>query len=266
MALGFTVEDLAGRAWMGGVRRMGLTRVEPSEWLWQDFDRDARAAVFDAHPDAVQVLPEGRAAAAEAARMVAGTDDFATAARSVWEDLCILSDDGNGHYRLVAGALGFPTHWDLGAKIGQVMDVIHVPIPGYAEQLSQGVNHFFRTLETGQIFGRSNWFVVPTDNWRYQPKGDLVELFAHVTAENAGDMLFVRSERQTLRRMPETGAMLFTIGIAVEPIAAVSTELVGRLAQAAGVMAEDEVKRRGNDRLIEILETYAAQRARAQAA
>lgn len=266
MGMGFTVEELAGRAWMGGVRRMGLTRVDESEWLFADFDRDARAAVFDAHPDSLIVLPEGAEAAREAAQLVAGTDDFGAAARAVWEDLCVLYDDGTGHYRLVAGALGFPTHWNLADKIGQVMDVIHVPIPGYAEQLSEGVNHFFRTLEVGAIFGRSNWFVVSSDAWRYQPGNNPVERFAHVTADNAGDMLFLRAERQTLRRLPGTGAMLFTIGITVEPIAAISTELVGRIAQATRVMADAEVKRRGNDHLITVLESYAAQRARAQAA
>ncbi len=261
MALGFTVEELAGRAWMGGMRKMGLTRVAPEEWLWRDFDRAARAAVFDAHPEAIAVLPEGADAAAEAAQLVAGTRDFAQAARSVWEDLCVLTDDGAGHYRLVAGALGFPTHWFLEEKIGQVMDVIHVPIPGYADQLSDGVNHFFRTLPVGQIFGRSNWFVVSSKAWRYQPGSDPVQRFAHVTPDNAGETLFVRSERQTLRRLPQTGAMLFTIGIAVEPIAAISTELVGRLAQATRAMADAEVKRRGNDHLIAILENYAGDRA-----
>jgi dimethylamine monooxygenase subunit A len=260
MALGFTVEDLAGRAWMGGVRSMGLTRVAPDEWLWRDFDRDARQAVFDAHPDAVQILPEGEAAAKEAAQLVAGTDDLGQAARQAWEDLCVLADDGQGHYRLVAGALGFPTHWFLEQKIGQVMDMIHVPIPGYAEQLSDGVNHFFRTLPVGQIFGRSNWFVVSSNDWRYRPGNDAVQRFAHVTADNAGQTLFVRSERQTLRRLPETGAMLFTIGIALEPIANISAALVARIAEATRVMADAEVKRRGNDHLLTVLESYAAWR------
>ena len=55
-------------------------------------------------------------------------------------------------------------------------------------------------------------------HWRYLPD-DPAARFAHVSAANAGETLFVRCERQTLRRLPETGAVLFTIGIAVAPLA-----------------------------------------------
>ena len=38
-------------------------------------------------------------------------------------------------------------------------------------------------------------------------------VIAIVTAENAGETLFVRCERQGLRKLPETGAIVFTIGV-----------------------------------------------------
>lgn len=260
MGLGFTVSELADKAWMGGVRRMGLSRIAPDEWLWPEVDRAARAAAFDAHPDSLAILPEGEAPAHEAAQLVARTDDFALAARSVWEDLCLLTEGPDGHYRLVAGALGFPTHWRLADKLGGTMDAIHVPVGGYAGPLGEGVNRFFEGLRAGYIFARSNWFVVPTADWRYQPVSDPVARYAHVTPDNAGETLFVRCERQTLRRLPGTGAVLFTIGIAVEPMAALDADLVGRIAQAVATMPADEVVRRGNDHLITPLQGYAARR------
>jgi hypothetical protein len=83
----------------------------------------------------------------------------------------------------------------------------------------------FANLPVGQIFGRSNWFVAPTDAWRYLPQDDPALRFAHVDADNAGDTLFLRCERQTLRRLPGCGAVLFTIGIAISPFHALSAGL-----------------------------------------
>ena len=47
----------------------GLVRLSETEWLQAAPDLAPRAAAFDAHPDAVQVLPEARAAEAELARL-----------------------------------------------------------------------------------------------------------------------------------------------------------------------------------------------------
>ena len=58
------------------------------------------------------------------------------------------------------------------------------------------------------------------------------QAFAHVTPENAGEMLFVRSERQTLRKLPATGAVVFTIGVYVAPLGSLSPGNVTRIAEA----------------------------------
>ena len=43
-----------------------------------------------------------------------------------------------------------------------------------------------------------------------------------ITAANAGERLWVRSERQTLRRLPRSGAVLFTIRVQLAPLAALA--------------------------------------------
>ena len=266
MSLGFTVEELAGAARAGGALRMGLVRLEEGEWLWPEFDSAARRAAFAARPDGVVVCPGAEAAAVEAAAMVAGCDDLGEAAQKVWEDLCVLEaeDPAEGPYRLTAAAVGFPTDWRLQEKMGQPLMAIHAPIHGYAEQLSRGVDHFFRTLKAGEIYGRSNWFVVANDNLRYLPQGDPAERFAHVTERNAGESLFLRCERQTLRRMPQSGAVLFTIGIAVEPLGKVSTALLDRIAGAVTDLGEGEHARRAAPHYAGALVAYAAARSREQ--
>lgn len=261
MSLGFTVDALipAGRG--GGALRMGLTRVAESDWLQPEFDRAAREAVFAAHPEAMIVLPGAEGAASEAAQIVGNTDDLATAAQGCWEDLCVLeAEREEGPYRLTAAALGFPTDWHLHEKMGQPLLAIHAPIHGYAEQLSKGVDHFFATLKPGEIFGRANWFVVANDNWRYMPEDAPETRFAHVTAENAGESLFVRCERQTLRRLPQTQAVLFTIGIAVAPLVRISTANLRRVADAITAISGGEHERRAAPFYADVFDRYTLSR------
>jgi len=245
VALGFSVDELipAGRG--GGALRMGLSRVAEAEWLQPEFDRAAREAAFVAHPDSIVILPGAEAAASEAAQLVGATADLAQAACGCWEDLCVLqADNEEGPYCLTAAALAFPTDWCLEDKLGKPLIAIHAPIHGYAEQLSKGVDHFFRTLKVGQIWGRANWFIVANDNWRYMPEDAAETRFAHVNADNAGETLYVRCERQTLRRLPQTNAVLFTIGIAVEPLNRISTANLRRVADAITCISGGEHERR----------------------
>ncbi|MGN6374134.1 MAG: heme-dependent oxidative N-demethylase family protein [Sphingomonas sp.] len=238
MTLGFSVEALLPHGRSGARLQMGLRRIGEGEWLFPDVDRETRVAVFDAHPDAVRILPGGAGAGEEVAALVGATGGLADAARAVWEDLCILQRDDEGVYRLTAAAVAFPTDWRLAEKMGAPLAAIHAPIHGYAEQLSAGVDHFIQTLPAGPIYARANWFVVPTDAWRYLPQDDPATRFAHVAPDNAGDTLFVRCERQTLRRLPETGAILFTIGVAVSPLGALSDAAQARV--LAGTMAQGD--------------------------
>ena len=260
MGLGFSLEELVAAGRGSGALRMGLSRLTEAEWLWSDFDRTARAEVFTRHPESVILNPGSEGAAREAARLVAGCDDLGEAAGSVWEDLCVLEPDAAGQYRLTAAAVGFPTDWRLEAKMRLALTPIHAPIHGYAEELAAGVDHFFKRLEPGAIFGRANWFVVASDAWRYLPDDTPAERFAHVTAANAGDSLFLRCERQTLRRLPESGAVLFTIGIALAPLGALSAALVRRIAGNVTGLSGGEHQRRAAPLYAETLAGYAAHR------
>lgn len=223
---------------------MGLRRLGELEWLQPEPDLDACAAAFDTYPDAVRTLAGSEAAGREVAAMLGVGGGLSEAARVCWEDLCLLLPDSDGGHRLVAGAIAFPTDWRLGEKMGLPLTAIHAPIHGYAEQLAAGVDHFVRTLRPGPIWGRANWFVVPSAAWRYLPDDDPAERFAHVTGDNAGRTLFVRCERQTLRRLPETGAVLFTIGIHVARLDSLGLDAVARVARSVAAVQAGEHERR----------------------
>lgn len=259
MSLGFSVETLLPKARGGGALRMGLVRLTEDQWLDPEPDLAIRTAHFADYPESLIVEPDAEAAGREVAAMLGIEGGLGKAAQGVWEDLCLLTRTGEGGpYRLTGGALAFPTDWHLAEKIGQPLLGVHAPIHGYAEQLSEGVDRFIDGLKPGEVYGRTNWFVVASDALRYLPQDDPAERFAHVTADNAGETLFVRSERQTLRRLPETGAVLFTIGIYRTPLSALDAEAVQRVSAAFDRFLDGEGERRGGPHYVPALRDYAA--------
>lgn len=267
MSLGFSVEALLPFARVAGPLRMGLVKLAESEWIDPRPDLLARKAGFDALPESVAVLPEAEAGIAELAQLLGVDGDLEACARSVWEDLCIMVQDAPGEpFRLGAAAVAFPTDWRLADKIGRPLHAIHAPIHGYAEQLSSGVDKFMDGLQSFNIFGRTNAFVVASDELRYTPELPPAERFAHVTAENAGETLFVRCEREALRRLPKSRAIVFTIGIYRTPLGQLSDAAVGRIVQSLDGFAEGELDRRAAPHYAAALAGYAARRARGLAA
>lgn len=258
MPLGFSVDELLPRARGGGVLKMGLARLGESEWLQPDPDLAARGEGFAAYPEAIQLLPEAAAPGAELAAMLDILGGLPEVAWSHHEDMCLLTlPEGEDQYRLVGAAVAWPSDWTPADKLGLPLRALHAPIQGYEEQLASGVDHFMAKLKPGAIYGRCNWFIAPTGErrWVAEPPE---RAFAHITAENAGEALFVRSERQTLRRLPETGAILFTIGIYVSPLGELNLPNVRGLAAAVGSLVEGEGDRRGAGAYAEALIGYAA--------
>ena len=258
MTLGFSVGELLPKARGGGVLKMGLAKLDASDWLQPDPDLAARAAGFAEYPEGIQLSSEGEAAGAEIAAMLGLTGGLPEAAASHHEDMCLLTlREGEEQYRLVGAAVAWPSDWTAADKMGLPLRELHAPIQGYEEQLASGVDHFMAKLRPGAIYGRCNWFIAATGErrWVAEPPE---KAFAHVTPENAGETLFVRSERQTLRRLPETGAILFTIGIYVSPLGELSQDNQQRLAHAIASLIEGEGDRRGAGAYAEALIGYAA--------
>ena len=130
--------------------------------------------------------------------------------RFVQEDLCLMAPGPDG-YTLEAASLCFPARWRLMDKMGLPMSGIHKPVPDYSEKLSRPVDSFFNRIDVDRPVWRVNWSLT-TDPTMFQPvrqKHSASE--PSITSKNAGDKVYMRCERQTLRRLPDTGWILFTI-------------------------------------------------------
>jgi hypothetical protein len=135
----------------------------------------------------------------------------------VQEDLCIVQNREEGPV-FTAASLCFPSRWRLQDKIGKPLTAVHRPVPLYAGRLAGPVDRFMRHLKSGHIVSRLNWSLLD-DPALFQPGGKWrVEASESITTENAGSRIFLRVERQTLRRLPATGAILFGIRVHVYPL------------------------------------------------
>ena len=218
---------------------MGTRSLDLERWLTVDGDRDAdltykaRLLALTRSTVAGAVSPEradSMTPADEALRLIREwlTDRGITpatpvgdehplieAARLVQEDLAIMQRI-DGLWVLTAGVVCFPSHWTVSDKIGLPLDGIHVPVAHYESELSERVDRFHDRLMPQSPVWRRNWSVIPTSELHLPAYGYPWKVVDSIHAD--GSPMHIRSEYQTLRRLPESGAILFTIRIQRAPL------------------------------------------------
>ena len=138
------------------------------------------------------------------------------ASRLVQEDLVLMRRGPEG-YRLAAASLCFPSSWSLAEKFGRSMTAIHEGVPGFnGSRVGQMVARVFDNLAPGQFLERFNWSVY-SDAALHHPSPKRIDLGSE---DSPLARLFLRVERQTLRRLPGSGDILFTIKVHHDPLAA----------------------------------------------
>ena len=255
---------------------MGLTTVAEKDWF--EFDAlypqelaERRRLLTDEHAAVFACRPEAEDAAWETLRVMAaslaghrpawfgldgdrltnrltgeawnlaqpGLHPLEVAGRLVQEDVCLIQVQ-DGVPVFTAAALCFPSRWRLSEKIGKPLADVHGAVPVYPERLAAPVDRFMRHLRDGHIASRLNWAVVD-DPTLFQPTGKWkAGENAAITDENAGHRLYLRVERQTLRRLPASGAVVFGIRVHSYRMETVirSPEVAGRLASAVRALPE----------------------------
>jgi len=147
----------------------------------------------------------------------------------VQEDLVLMrrGDDG---WRLAAAHLCFPSSWRLHEKFGKALQEIHAPVPDFGRDTRNAnvIERMFDNLRAEQPVLRWNWSLHADDvlhhphsagQWRF--------------GDEKIDSLYFRLERQTLRKLPQSGDILFTIRIYLDPLEAMEQQPnAAELAQA----------------------------------
>ena len=217
--------------------RMGTHALSLDDWFVLDelrpLELQLRSRLLaERRDDVYAVLPSAAEAASETLELTRAWLDangvpepadlppdepLAVAGRLVQDDLCLMVHR-EGAWRLDGAALCFPSVWRLHEKLGRPLDDIHAPVEHYDVDLSDRVDRFFDRLRTDRPVWRRNLSLQPT-HALFLPYSK-AHRPAHPRRAGLDDApdLWLRSERQTLRRLPRTGAILFTIRTQLAPL------------------------------------------------
>lgn len=143
---------------------------------------------------------------------LSASDVLLKLASIIGEDLVVLSREEN-EWKIVAGAVLFPSRWKLSEKIGKGMDAVHAPVPGFTEALAPYMTATFDKITADRPVWRKNWSLHSTADL-HQPTS------IHATA--APENYWWRTERQTLTRAACGEFLYFTIRNRAEPLCWIS--------------------------------------------
>ena len=119
-------------------------------------------------------------------------------------DFCILEKRGAEHV-LTGAVLCFPASWTLSEKFMRPLTAIHDPVPEYSEDIARRVQRLFDAVRVGRPMWRANALFY-SDPELHQPRR-----MSDRRVKPEGAAPYIRSERQSILRLPKTEAVIFSI-------------------------------------------------------
>jgi dimethylamine monooxygenase subunit A len=135
--------------------------------------------------------------------------------RQVQDDLVLLSADASATF--VGGQLCFANGWDIRDRLGKSFIEIHQRTPPATMASVETGARFLQNLKPGRAYWRMSWNFKLSDQMdmttKHKPayKADFARRAPELTAEDVGDSVFIRIERQTFTRLPRSQGLLFGI-------------------------------------------------------
>ena len=193
-------------------------------------------------------------------------DPMQMAGRMVQDDLAIMFEKSDGQYYLLAASILLAGFWRLEDKWEMPLSEIHTSgeVPGFKYKLEKGMMNFFRRVPPNGPVLRNNYFIQVDDNLAWSDsigsENTPSQLGGWFTAEKnkAIEHHWFRSERQSLRRLPRSGGVVFTIRTYFHPITQIAEQpyVPGRLANAIRNWGPDVAKYKGRAVYQDILLEY----------
>lgn len=124
----------------------------------------------------------------------------------------VLQNPKDGLHYLVAAAVPFPGGgFSVSEILGQHLDVIHNLVPYYQQKLQKSMEKWFNKLPVNEPVERATWNITWDHNLR------LMEVYKIPKYLETGEIslpdpkeFVVRIDRQSLRRLPKSKAIIFT--------------------------------------------------------
>ncbi|MEL0438702.1 heme-dependent oxidative N-demethylase family protein [Phycobacter sp. K97] len=150
----------------------------------------------------------GQVARPDGARVeIDWADPLGSLGRITQQDFCLLQkSEGAPEHILTGAVLCFPASWTLSEKFMRPLTAIHVPVDSYDAKLAARVQRLFDGVQVGRPLWRFNAL------WYHE--ADLHHPRSANTPRpkpKAGQAGYLRSEKQTILRLPRTRAVIFGI-------------------------------------------------------
>jgi hypothetical protein len=155
------------------------------------------------------------------AAIAAAVHPLEIVARLVQDDFCLM-EPVDGQAILAAGCVCFPSRWNIREKLGQSTAAIHGPVPSYDAHIGPQTDQFMTKLTPDRIVARENWSLHDSPT-QFRP--DAPPMWPDgLAVADVPEKVWLRVERQTLRRLPRSGFIAFGIRTYIRPL----SDLLGR--------------------------------------
>ena len=276
---------------------IGLKPLDPSRWIEVDEHREAylseKRRLYAELPDKVFLAETDTLGAQQevldlvvdhlarhhpdiaAGVSAKGADGAPLKAASllVQEDL-VLMRRGEDGWRLAAASLCFPSSWSLAEKFRKPLQDIHTPVPGFGRgtRTADIITRIFDNLQVAQPVERMNWSL-QSGAELYMPLSNASRIEraerkpSRFPEADVAAGTFIRVERQTLRKLPRSGDILFTIRIHLDAMrllerhperAALTASFAAQLAALDDAQLDYKGLSADRDRLVAALKVMAA--------
>lgn len=161
-----------------------------------------------------------------------------------WEADLLFMDRGTGS--VAAGAVCFPSSWDLRHAIGKTLDEVHGVVPRLNPQIGDMIRRFLEKLEPGKSYCRENWSFTRSDDLDYHPDLKRLRLDETLTLNE----VHLRIEHQFFTGLPD--GVLMGIRIETTPLKelAKDTEVWKTVKVKLETMPEDVARYKSMDAAI----------------
>ena len=148
------------------------------------------------------------------------------------EDFMLLEQSGET-LRITAASNAYSTSGRLVAAVGHGMDWAHERVPRLTEKLGSRIDRVLGSIHAAAPCERFNWQITPLATVFFphdDPHAANAAAMHDVLDElrrnpgRAGELLWMRAERQTLRRLPDSKAVAFSLHTYSDPLSCIESD------------------------------------------
>ncbi|KAF8415876.1 hypothetical protein EV426DRAFT_628728 [Tirmania nivea] len=184
----------------------------------------------ECHPIVPPTAHTTQATASERAQ--AADHSLRAIATTIEEDFLILLPDSllpdggeESKYKLRAFCMCFASGVNPSDLLGKPLTAIHALVPGYKAKLEMSIDRFFGRMQVGRLWRRWNWGITTHNELCFAIGNETYEREMPKPMESSDPaQAHLRVEYQTMTRLPNTQAVVFTSRTYLTPLAQIRND------------------------------------------